>query len=144
MKGVMKVVAIPVILALGAAGVGTYLAFRGDMRASRARLLAGSRVVSTACGPVEVAEVGDGPPVLVAHGTGAGSTRGSSSWRGGCEGQPYHRRGRSTRCLLRGPASSARITNGSSVRKSSLVPGNPPGPTTMRTPPHEMANTRSK
>jgi 2-hydroxy-6-oxonona-2,4-dienedioate hydrolase len=40
--------------------------------ASDACHLAGSRVVSTACGPVEVAEVGDGPPVLVVHGTGSG------------------------------------------------------------------------
>src|SRR5215208_6182321 len=82
MKGVMKVVAIPVILALGAAGVGTYLAFRADMRASRARLLAGSRVVSTACGPIEVAEVGDGPPVLVVHGTGGGFDQGLNLARG--------------------------------------------------------------
>src|SRR5215213_869964 len=82
MKGVMKVVAIPVILALGAAGVGTYLAFRADMRASRARLLAGSRVVSTACGPIEVAEVGDGPPVLVVHGTGGGFDQGMNIARG--------------------------------------------------------------
>src|SRR5829696_8649590 len=82
MKGVMKVVAIPVILALGAAGVGTYLAFRADMRASRARLLAGSRVVSTACGPIEVAEVGDGLPVLVVHGTGGGFDQGLNLARG--------------------------------------------------------------
>ena len=82
MKGVMKVVAIPVILALGAAGVGTYLAFRADMRASRARLLAGSRVVSTACGPIEVAEVGDGLPVLMVHGTGGGFDQGLNLARG--------------------------------------------------------------
>lgn len=76
MKAVMKVAATSAMLALGAAGVGTYLAFRADMRASRARLLAGSRVVSTACGPIEVAEAGDGPPVLVVHGTGGGYDQG--------------------------------------------------------------------
>src|SRR5215213_8977307 len=71
-----------VMLALGAAGVGTYFAFRVAMRAARARLLAGSRVVSTARGPVEVAEVGDGPPVLVVHGTGGGFDQGMNIARG--------------------------------------------------------------
>src|ERR671912_945162 len=82
MKGVMKVVAIPVILALGAAGVGTYLAYLADMRDARARLLAGSRVVSTARGPIEVAVVGAGPPVLVVHGTGGGFDQGMNIARG--------------------------------------------------------------
>ena len=79
MKSVMKAA---VMLALGAAGVGTYLAFRADMRAARARLLAGSRVVSTARGPIEVAEVGDGPPVLVVHGTGGAFDQGMNIARG--------------------------------------------------------------
>jgi pimeloyl-ACP methyl ester carboxylesterase len=65
-----------VLLALLAAGVGVYLWFRSDMRAARARLLAGSRTISTACGPIEVAEEGDGPPVLVVHGTGGGYDQG--------------------------------------------------------------------
>src|SRR5215207_2299480 len=79
MKSVMKAA---VMLALGAAGVGTYLAFRADMRDARARLLAGSRVVSTARGPVEVAEVGDGAAVLVVHGTGGGFDQGMNIARG--------------------------------------------------------------
>ena len=79
MKSVMKAA---VMLALGAAGVGTYFAFRADRRAARARLLAGSRVVFTARGPVEVAEVGDGPPVLVVHGTGGGFDQGMNIARG--------------------------------------------------------------
>jgi hypothetical protein len=82
MKSVTNVVATAVMLALGAAGVGTYLAFRADMRAARARLLAGSRVLSTACGPIEVAEVGDGLPVLVVHGTGGGYDQGLNLARG--------------------------------------------------------------
>jgi pimeloyl-ACP methyl ester carboxylesterase len=46
-------------------------AFQSDMRAARARLAARSRLVQTACsGPVEVAESGSGPPVLVVHGRG--------------------------------------------------------------------------
>ena len=76
MKGVTKAVATAVMLALGTVGVRTYLAFRADMRAVRARLLAGSHVVSTACGPIEVAETGYGPPVLVVHGTGGSYDQG--------------------------------------------------------------------
>jgi pimeloyl-ACP methyl ester carboxylesterase len=82
MKGVTNAEATAVLLAAAAAGVGTYLAFRADMRAARARLLAGSRVVSTARGPIEVAEVGDGPPVLVVHGTGGGYDHGLNLARG--------------------------------------------------------------
>src|SRR5918995_2402004 len=82
MKSVTKVVATAVLVVLAATGVGIYLAFRADMRAARARLLAGSRVVSTACGPIEVAEAGDGPPVLVVHGTGGGYDQGLNLARG--------------------------------------------------------------
>ena len=61
-------------LGVGAAGAGAAIiaAFRSDMRAARARLAARSRLVETACGPVEVAESGSGPPILVVHGTGGG------------------------------------------------------------------------
>jgi 2-hydroxy-6-oxonona-2,4-dienedioate hydrolase len=79
MKSAMKAA---VMLALGAASVGTYIACRADMRDARARLLAGGRVVSTARGPVEVAEVGDGTAVLVVHGTGGGFDQGMNIARG--------------------------------------------------------------
>lgn len=59
----------------GAAGVGA--AYRADMRAARARLAGQSRLVQTASGPVEVAEAGDGPPVLVVHGAAGGFDMGS-------------------------------------------------------------------
>ena len=94
MKSVMKQMATAaVMLTLGASGVGTYLAFRADMRAARARLLAESRVVSTARGPIEVAEVGDGAPVLVVHGTGGGFDQGMNIARGfmGEWGERFHR-----------------------------------------------------
>ncbi|HEY6686787.1 MAG TPA: alpha/beta hydrolase [Propionibacteriaceae bacterium] len=54
----------------GAAVVGT--AFRSDMRVARARLAGKSPIVATACGPVEVATAGDGPPVLLVHRTAGG------------------------------------------------------------------------
>jgi len=64
------------MLALIAAGVAVYLFFRSDMQAARGKLLAASHILSTACGPIEVAEEGDGPPVLVVHGTGGGYDQG--------------------------------------------------------------------
>ena len=59
--GVVRVAAILGLLVLVAAGVAIYLFFRADMQAARAKLLAGSRVLSTACGPIEVAGEGDDP-----------------------------------------------------------------------------------
>lgn len=63
-------------LALVSAGAGVLAAFRADMRAARARLVAGSHLVQTARGPLEVAESGTGPPVLVVHGSGGGFDQG--------------------------------------------------------------------
>lgn len=47
-------------------------AFRSDLRTAETSLAAGSRVVATASGPTEIAEAGDGPPVLVIHGAAGG------------------------------------------------------------------------
>jgi pimeloyl-ACP methyl ester carboxylesterase len=71
-------------LGVGAAGAGAAMvaAFRSDMRAARARLAARSRLVQTACGPVEVAEFGSGPAVLVVHGTGGGFDQGMMAAKG--------------------------------------------------------------
>lgn len=88
--GVVRVAAVLGLLVLVAAGVAIYLFFRADMQAARARLLAGSRVLSTACGPIEVAEEGDGPPVLVVHGTGGGYDQGLNFLRRSV-GEGFHR-----------------------------------------------------
>jgi 2-hydroxy-6-oxonona-2,4-dienedioate hydrolase len=59
----------------GAAGVA--VPFRRDMAAFRARAAPEvSRVVETRHGPTEVAEVGEGPPFLMLHGTGGGFDQG--------------------------------------------------------------------
>jgi 2-hydroxy-6-oxonona-2,4-dienedioate hydrolase len=71
-------------LGVGAAGAGAAImaAFRSDMWAARARLADRSRLVRTACGLVEVAEAGSGPPVLVVHGTGGGFDQGMMAGKG--------------------------------------------------------------
>jgi hypothetical protein len=70
-------------LGVGAAGARAAIvaAFRSDMPAAQARLAAKSRLVETTCGPVEVAESGSGPPVLVVHGTGGGASGDQSRQR---------------------------------------------------------------
>ena len=65
-------------MALGLlAGLGVAArAYRRDMAGIRSRLEAGSAVVQTSRGPVEVALRGAGPPVLVLHGAGGGYDQG--------------------------------------------------------------------
>ena len=53
-----------------------YLAFRRDLSASRQRLRGTSRVIDTACGPIEYAETGSGIPLLIVHGAGGGFDQG--------------------------------------------------------------------
>ncbi len=59
-------------LAIGA----TCLAFLHDMRDLRARLFAGSEIIETRHGAVEVARAGDGPAILALHGAGGGYDQG--------------------------------------------------------------------
>jgi 2-hydroxy-6-oxonona-2,4-dienedioate hydrolase len=54
----------------------TYAAYRRDDAAERARVTSGSQLATTACGPIEYAETGSGPPVLVIHGAGGGFDQG--------------------------------------------------------------------
>jgi pimeloyl-ACP methyl ester carboxylesterase len=51
---------------------------RRDLRAHAQRIASGSRLLATACGPIEVAEAGpaDGPALLVIHGSGGGFDQG--------------------------------------------------------------------
>lgn len=62
--------ALALAAAAGAAVTGR--AFRHDLAAARQRLAGRSRLVNTRHGQMEVAEAGDGPPVLMVHGTGGG------------------------------------------------------------------------
>ncbi len=50
--------------------------YRQDLAAARARVGSGGVVASTPCGPIEYAILGNGAPVLVAHGAGGGFDQG--------------------------------------------------------------------
>lgn len=50
----------------------TWVEYRRDVDAARARIATGSRVADTPCGPIEYADVGSGPPLLMIHGAGGG------------------------------------------------------------------------
>lgn len=50
-----------------------YAIFQADMSAAYDRILTGSRIMQTANGTLEYADIGDGNPVLVLHGAGGSS-----------------------------------------------------------------------
>ena len=54
----------------------TCTSYQGDIREARERVSAGSQIAQTPCGPIEYAVTGDGPPVLVVHGSGGGYDQG--------------------------------------------------------------------
>jgi pimeloyl-ACP methyl ester carboxylesterase len=60
------------------AGLGAWLlvSYRGAIEIARARIAAGSEVAETACGPIEYAVAGSGPPILFVHGAGGGYDQG--------------------------------------------------------------------
>jgi pimeloyl-ACP methyl ester carboxylesterase len=57
-------------------GVRALRGYRFEMREIKNALDSGSKVAATAFGPIEYATVGEGPPVLVAHGIGGGYDQG--------------------------------------------------------------------
>lgn len=69
-----------VVLALlaAAATAAAVVAFdyRGEISRARARVTGTAMVAQTACGPIEYAVQGEGPPVLVVHGAGGGYDQG--------------------------------------------------------------------
>ncbi len=66
------IIAVIVIVTL----IMTYPSYRSDISAARERVISGSQVIETKCGPIEYATMGDGPPVLVMHGAGGGYDQG--------------------------------------------------------------------
>jgi 2-hydroxy-6-oxonona-2,4-dienedioate hydrolase len=67
-----------VLIVLAAVAIALTVAFRRDMERHAARIAKGSHLVTTACGPVELAESGPagGAPLLVVHGSGGGFDQG--------------------------------------------------------------------
>lgn len=59
-----------------AAGAWVYTRYRRDLRAAKARISSGSKLINTPCGLLEYAEAGEGMPVLVIHGAGGGFDQG--------------------------------------------------------------------
>jgi 2-hydroxy-6-oxonona-2,4-dienedioate hydrolase len=68
----MRRVVLFVSAAAALAAAMVYMQYRADLSTARQRLLAGSQLAQTACGPVEYTVVGSGPAVLVIHGAGGG------------------------------------------------------------------------
>jgi 2-hydroxy-6-oxonona-2,4-dienedioate hydrolase len=65
----------------GAAALGvltgvSYRRFQDDIAAARLRISGGSALATTACGPVEYSQLGQGKPMLVVHGAGGGYDQG--------------------------------------------------------------------
>ena len=70
-------VASVLLALLSVTGCATLVPSYGrDLKAAQARIASGSQVADTPCGPIEYAERGDGPPVLVVHGAGGGFDQG--------------------------------------------------------------------
>src|SRR5689334_18478261 len=72
----MKRVLLAVLAALFAGSIVIAAAYERDVGAARRRVSTGSLVAETRCGPIEYAERGQGPPVLVVHGAGGGFDQG--------------------------------------------------------------------
>ena len=71
----MRKLTVTGAIAAGAAAL-TYTAFRKDMEAARERIESERLVIDSPHGPIEFAECGDGPAVLVIHGAGGGFDQG--------------------------------------------------------------------
>jgi pimeloyl-ACP methyl ester carboxylesterase len=67
------------LVAFLAAGVCVlvFVQFQRDIQQASERVLLGSQIAATVCGPIEYAISGEGPPVLVVHGAGGGHDQGS-------------------------------------------------------------------
>jgi 2-hydroxy-6-oxonona-2,4-dienedioate hydrolase len=67
---------IVLCIVFGVVAARMYRRYRHDMALARERVLAGSQIMETDCGPIEYASVGEGYPVLVIHGAGGGYDQG--------------------------------------------------------------------
>ena len=71
-----KRIAVVSLLVLAGGGIWIAREYRSDIDHARARVVTGSQVIATPCGPIEYAELGTGPPILSVHGAGGGFDQG--------------------------------------------------------------------
>jgi len=71
-----KIVAVVVLTFLSFGATLLFVEYRREMARARLQASSGSHVAATACGPIEYASEGEGPPVLVVHGAGGGFDQG--------------------------------------------------------------------
>jgi pimeloyl-ACP methyl ester carboxylesterase len=65
------------VLATAVAGALAVTRYRRDMVAAYRRIAQNGDVLATQCGPIQYAELGAGPPVLIVHGAGGGYDQGA-------------------------------------------------------------------
>ena len=75
MATTLRIALVVIGTAIAGLGAATYLSYEA-IQHSHERVLSGSRIASTPCGPIEYAVAGAGPPVLVVHGAGGGFDQG--------------------------------------------------------------------
>jgi 2-hydroxy-6-oxonona-2,4-dienedioate hydrolase len=79
LMGTMSIILVFIILLVL---VLVYASYRNDIGIAKKRVASGSKIINTDCGPIEYATLGEGPPVLVLHGTSGGWDQGIGSARG--------------------------------------------------------------
>ena len=72
----MRRLLLGALVVVAAGFVWIVAAYQRDIGAARRRVSIGSTVAETKCGPIEYADRGQGPPVLVVHGAGGGFDQG--------------------------------------------------------------------
>lgn len=73
---IKKIVMLGLLVGLLAAVIWVNQSYRTDIHTARSGLSEGSTVAETPCGPIQYAEQGSGPPVLLIHGAGGGYDQG--------------------------------------------------------------------
>jgi pimeloyl-ACP methyl ester carboxylesterase len=76
-KLLQRVIVGSVVLALAIPSGLVYRQYQQDMMLAYQRVASGGTVVETACGPIQYAEFGEGPPMLLVHGAGGGYDQGT-------------------------------------------------------------------
>jgi 2-hydroxy-6-oxonona-2,4-dienedioate hydrolase len=72
----LRIVVLAVVAAALAAAWVIHARFASDLAQATARAAQGSTLIDTRCGPIEVQQAGEGPPLLMIHGSGGGHDQG--------------------------------------------------------------------